>query len=212
MRLLSVNIGQPRRLEGAGKPGLTGIFKEPTLRRVRVQALGLAGDHVMDTRHHGGPDQAVYLYSDEDYRWWAGQLGQRPPPGHFGENLTLSSFGADTVRVGDRYRIGSVLLEVTAPRIPCGTFAARMEDAQWVKRFRAARRPGLYARVLEEGELEAGDPVTHLPGPTTNISVTELFDAWYAGTPDPALLRRILASPIASRARRDYERKLAESP
>ncbi len=206
MRVMAVNVAEPRPMVAAGKPAGTGIFKEPVSHRVWAGPLGLSGDHVMDTEHHGGADQAVYLYSAEDYDWWAQSLGAVPAPGTFGENLTVSSFGTATPRVGDRYRIGGgALLEVTAPRIPCNTFAVRMDDPRWVRTFRDARRPGLYARVLEPGEVGAGDAMTLIAGDAAHVSVVELFDLWFAKTPDAEVMRRALASPIAGRVRRRYE-------
>lgn len=106
----------------------------------------------LDTDRPAGPDQAVYLYSTEDYAWWEGELGRRLEPGLFGENLTVSSFGSDELRIGDRFVVGDVVLELTSCRIPCDVFAARMNEPQWIRRFRDARRPGAYARRLAEVE------------------------------------------------------------
>jgi MOSC domain-containing protein YiiM len=164
---------------------------------------------VANAKHHGGPDQALYLYSSEDYVWWAGELGHAPRPGTFGENVTLSSFGSDDVRIGDRYGVGPVLLEVTSPRIPCSTFATRMGEPNWVKRFADARRPGIYVRVLESGEVAAGDAVERLGGGEAHPTVVELMDAWYDPEPEAALLERVLAAPIAIRDRAAFEKKLA---
>lgn len=186
----------------------TGIRKSP-VQRGQVGRLGLAGDVIADEENHGGPDQALYLYSSEDYAWWAGALGAAPMPGTFGENLTLSSFGPADVRIGDRLRVGAVLVEATAPRIPCSTFATRMGEEDWVKRFAAARRPGLYVRVLEPGEVGEGDPVERFEGENGHPTVVELMDAWYDPQPDPALLERLLRAPLAERARVFLERKLA---
>lgn len=186
----------------------TGIRKTP-VERGRVTRLGLEGDTVADEENHGGPDQALYLYSSEDYAWWAGELGSAPAPGTFGENLTLSSFGAADVRIGDRFTIGPVLVEATAPRIPCSVFAARMAEPAWVKRFAAARRPGLYVRVLEPGEVATGDPVERLESAESQATVLDLMDAWYDPEPAPELLERLLAAPLAERARANVERKLA---
>lgn len=188
----------------------TGIRKGP-VERGHVGALGLAGDVVADEENHGGPDQALYLYSAEDYAWWAGELGAAPEPGTFGENLTLSSFGPEPVRIGDRFRIGAALVEVTAPRIPCSVFATRMGEPDWVKRFAAARRPGLYVRVLEPGEVAAGDAVERLASGNDHPAVVDLMDVWYDAEPERELLERLLASPLAVRARENVERKLART-
>jgi MOSC domain-containing protein YiiM len=186
----------------------TGIRKGP-VERGHAGALGLAGDVVADVENHGGLDQALYLYSSEDYAFWAAELGGTPEPGTFGENLTLSSFGAEPLRIGDRFRVGAALLEVTAPRIPCAVFATRMGEPDWVKRFAEARRPGLYVRVLEPGEIAAGDAVERLADGNGHPTVVDLMDVWYDNKPNPALLERLLASPLAVRARANVENKLA---
>jgi MOSC domain-containing protein YiiM len=115
------------------------------------------------------------------------------------------------VRIGDRFRIGAALVEATAPRIPCSVFATRMEEPNWVKRFADARRPGLYVRVLEPGEVAAGDPVEALGGSEQNPTVVDLMDVWYDADPDPELLERLLAAPLAERARANVERKLEKA-
>ena len=210
MKVDSVNAGRLEQMTIGARIVPTGIRKEPVGRGF-AGALGLAGDVVADEENHGGPDQALYLYSSEDYAWWADELGGVPEPGTFGENLTLSSFGAEPVRIGDRFRAGAVLVEVTAPRIPCSVFATRMEEPAWVKRFAAARRPGLYVRVLEPGEVAEGDPVERLGGGEEHPTVVELMDVWYDDAPAPALLERLLASPLAIRARENVERMLAKA-
>ena len=208
MRVVSVNAGRSELMRIGTRTVATGIRKGP-VERGHVGALGLAGDVVADVENHGGLDQALYLYSSEDYAFWAGALGGTPQPGTFGENLTLSSFGAEPVRIGDRFRVGEALLEVTAARIPCSVFATRMGELDWVKRFADARRPGLYVRVLEPGEVAAGDPVERLAGGNGHPTVIELMDVWYDKAPDPKLLERLLASPLAVRARTNVENKLA---
>ena len=208
MRVDSVNAGREELMDLGRRTVTTGIRKTP-VERGYVDTLGLVDDVVADKKHHGGPDQAIYLYSTEDYAWWADELAGQPEPGTFGENLTLSSFRAEPVRVGDRFRVGAALLEATAPRIPCSVFAKRMGEPRWVKRFAAARRPGIYARVLEPGEVAAGDPVERLDGGGEQPTIVELMDVWYDPEPSAELLERLLASPLAERARVDVERKLA---
>lgn len=210
MKLVSVNAGRSEPMKIGARTVETGIRKTP-VERAHVGAVGLAGDVVVDTENHGGLDQALYLYSSEDYAFWADELGGEPEPGTFGENLTLSSFGSEPVRIGDRFRIGAAVVEVTAPRIPCSVFATRMGEPGWVKRFADARRPGLYVRVLEPGEVAAGDVVERLGGGEGNATVVELMDVWYDKEPDPALLERLLASPLAERARANVESKLARA-
>ena len=210
MNVVSVNAGRAELMKIGARTISTGIRKAP-VERGHVGTLGLVGDVVADVENHGGPDQAIYVYSSEDYLWWAEELGGLPAPGTFGENLTLSSFGPEVVRIGERYRVGEALLEVTAPRIPCATFATRMGEPDWVKRFADARRPGLYVRVLEPGAVAAGDAVDRLGGGTGQPSVVDLMDVWYDPEPDPELLERLLESPLAERARPNVERKLARA-
>ena len=210
MQVDSVNAGRAELMKIGARTVSTGIRKAP-VERGHIGTLGLVGDVVADEENHGGLDQAIYLYSSEDYAWWGGELGGVPEPGTFGENLTLSSFGPEPVRIGDRYRVGDALLEVTAPRIPCAVFATRMGEPDWVKRFADARRPGLYVRVLEPGAVAAGDAVDRLGGGTGHPSVVDLMDVWYDTEPEPELLERLLESPLAERARPNVERKLARA-
>jgi MOSC domain-containing protein YiiM len=208
VKIVSVNAGQSELMKIGARIVETGIRKSP-VERGYVGALGLTGDVVADEENHGGLDQALYLYSSEDYAFWADELGGMPEPGTFGENLTLTSFGSEPVRIGDRFRVGAALVEATAPRIPCSVFATRMGEQNWVKRFAAARRPGLYVRVLEPGEVAAGDPVERVGGGEGHPTIVDLMDAWYDPEPAPELLERLLASPLAERARESVERKLA---
>jgi MOSC domain-containing protein YiiM len=157
---------------------------------------------------HGGADQAVYLYGRDDYDAWADELDRPLPGGMFGENLTLSSLGLPPIRVGDRFRIGDVLLEVTSPRVPCATFQEKLGEPDWVRRFRAAGRPGAYCRVLAGGEVAPGDAVERIPAPVSNITLDELEALYFDRAPDPERLRVALASPVASRARDFLERRL----
>lgn len=208
MNLISINLGQERILERKDRVERTGIFKFPTQEAVRVTKLGLEGDVIVSKKHHGGPDQAVYVYGGADYAWWSQQLGKEILPGTFGENLTISNLESDQFNIGDYLQIGEVALQVTAPRIPCGTFAARMDDSQWVKRFRSAERPGLYCRVVKEGSVRVGDSVAIENYADETIAVLDMFREYYDRHKSEETLRRHLQAPIAIRARRDLEKEL----
>jgi MOSC domain-containing protein YiiM len=211
MHLLSINIGAVRTIGNANVSGQTGIYKLPVADLVQVAADGLAHDTIVDTRNHGGPDQAVYVYGGADYAWWATELGRDLAPGTFGENLTISDLESTGLAIGDRLHIGGVILEVTAPRIPCWKLAQRMGDPGFVKRFRAAERPGFYCRVVRTGDLWAGEPVTLAPYAGERVTVAEIFRDYYEPARDPATIRRFLAAPLAVRARLQKEDQLREA-
>lgn len=199
MKIVSLNVGSAEPISIGKSSQKTGIFKKPAGGAVYVGKLGLEGDVQVDKKHHGGADQAVYLYSAEDYAWWSTKLDRQLKPGAFGENITLSSFGDGDCCVGDRLRCGQVLLELTAPRIPCATLAARMQDPGFVKKFSKAGRPGFYARVLEEGSLEEGIDCRWERRGTFPLS--EVFALFFSKEPDEARLEALLNEPIAGRLR-----------
>ncbi len=209
MQLISVNIG--KEFENKAKSvGKTGIYKLPVQGPVQITPLGLAGDAVCDTKHHGGPDQAVYVYGTADYGWWSQELGRELPPGTFGENLTISPLESAGFSIGDRLHVGAVILEVTAPRGPCVTLAAKMEDPEFVKRFRQAGKPGLYCRVIQDGLVRAGDEVSIEPTREATITIAEVFQHAYASKKSETILRRMLNAPIAIRDRQETEEELAK--
>jgi MOSC domain-containing protein YiiM len=185
----------------------TGIFKNPVTGPVILATGGIPGDAVVNTKHHGGVDQAVYAYSLDDYDWWAEQTDAEFFPGLFGENLTIRGLPTD-MHVGDRLLIGEVVLEATAPRIPCSTFASRMKDPGFGMTFRKAARPGIYFRVLNEGEVCVGDAVTVVETAEHNVTILDLFRYKYRLSHDPDELRRCLEAPIAARMRADIEQTL----
>jgi MOSC domain-containing protein YiiM len=176
--VLSVNVGVSREIEWLGRRASTSIWKEPVTGRVPTRRLNLAGDEQADPRFHGGADKAVYAYAREDYDWWAEELGRPLAAATFGENLTLAGVDVTCAVVGERWRVGSALLEVTGPRTPCWKLGARMESVEFPVYFAAAGRPGAYLRVLEEGELGAGDQVAvlHQPGHRLTVgAVAEIY-------------------------------------
>ena len=199
MKLLSVNVGQPRPNPWK-EMKLTGIDKRPVdgpvmVTRPRAKGLGmvgLAGDRVYDVRNHGGPDQAVYAYAREDLDFWAAQLDRPLGNGVFGENLTTAGIDVNGALIGEHWRIGAeLILEASCPRIPCGTFQGWLAQAGWIKRFTRAARPGTYLRVIEPGEIRAGDAVEVVHRPEHDVTVAVSFRAL---TLEPELLPRLLAA------------------
>ncbi|MGW4353288.1 MOSC domain-containing protein [Nocardia sp. NPDC004582] len=178
----------------SSKVGRTAIDKRPVPHRVPVRALGLDGDHVCDTKHHGGTHQAVYAYAEEDARRWSAELGRELPAGWFGENLRIAGLAVSDAVIGARWAIGDTLLEVSAPRVPCATFQWHAGEPQWVKRFTAQANTGAYLRVLVEGEIGAGDEVRVVHVPEHGVTVRDLFTG-----ADPERLDLLIATePTAS--------------
>ncbi|MGB3633812.1 MAG: MOSC domain-containing protein [Rubrobacteraceae bacterium] len=210
MRLSSVNVGNEKPIQNAGKSGKTGTYKRPVGTPVEIISAGLSADTISDTKNHGGLDQAVYVFGVPDYDWWTERLGYELPPGTFGENLTISGLESANMSIGDRLEVGTTVLEVTAPRIPCATLAARMGDPLFVKRFRQAERPGVYCRVVKEGTVRAGDAVKIQDPVGGTIPVIEVFRDYFEPQADEKAILRQLAAPIASRARKMKEKQLGE--
>jgi MOSC domain-containing protein YiiM len=208
MNLISVNIGQERTQQRKTFIETTGIYKFPVQESVEIKSLGIEQDVICDKKSHGGPDQAIYVYGGADYAWWSRELRKEISPGTFGENLTISDLESAQLNIGDFIHVGNVTLQVTAPRIPCGTFATRMDDPQWVKRFRYAERPGLYCRVAKEGFVKAGEPVSIERYTNETISLLEMFREYYNKNKSVETLQRLLKAPIAIGARRDLENDL----
>ena len=210
MQLVSVNVGQEQSIQNGKKTETSGIFKQPVVEPVEITPLGLKGDTIIDTQHHGGPDQAVYVYGAADYDYWSSALGNVVLPGTFGENLTISELESAKFLIGDHLVIGQVILEVTCPRNPCGTLAARMGDPQFVKRFRYAERPGLYCRVIQGGWVLTGAVVAWEQYTGEAVPAIELFRSFYELQLSEAVLRHQLAAPIAIRARIEKEAQLSK--
>jgi len=179
MQLLSVNVGRERSIENAKPSGKTGIYKIPVDGMVRVTTEGVSEDVICDTENHGGVDQAVYIYGTPDYEWWSNALGKEIAPGTFGENLTITEFESARALIGDRFRIRSVILEVTAPRVPCVTLSVRMGDPSFAKRFREAERPGVYCRVVQGGLISCGDAVSLERYAGETVSALQMFRDFY---------------------------------
>lgn len=196
----SVNVGHSQPNPYKSVRG-TGIGKQPVLAAVEVRdpgpkspaslGSGLVGDFIGDRRHHGGNEQAVYAFQREDLDAWQTRLGRELPNGFFGENLTTVGIDVNRARIGERWRVGSVELQVTSPRIPCATFRGWMGEKGWAKQFTADARPGAYLRVIAAGHLQAGDEVEVLDSPSHGVSVALVFRAT---TTEATLLPQLLAA------------------
>jgi MOSC domain-containing protein YiiM len=206
----SVNVGTPREISWRGRPVSTAIWKSPVGGRVRVRGVNVEGDDQADREVHGGVDKALYAYAAEDQEWWSGQLGREVPPGSFGENLTVRGVDVSGAEVGERWRVGGTLLEVSQPRIPCFKLGIRMGSQRFPRRFAAAGRPGAYLRILAEGEVAAGDPVEVVHRPGHGLTVAEVSRIYHD---DHAGAARLLQVPeLAGTWRRWAERFATDGP
>jgi MOSC domain-containing protein YiiM len=170
--LVSVNVGRPAQIGVRhGRAVMSAIGKVPVSGRVRVAGVNVEGDDQADRRVHGGPDKAVYAYASEDTAWWAARLARPLGPGAFGENLTVAGVDVTGAVIGERWRIGSVALEVCQPRLPCFKLGLRFGDPQMLRLFAQAGRPGAYLRILAEGELAAGDQVDISDRPSHAVTI-----------------------------------------
>ena len=204
MRLVSLNLGQARQVTYHGETVGTGIFKVPVQDAVRVLRRTLEGDRQVDLRFHGGEDKAVYCYPHEHYAFWAAELGRDDlVPGQFGENFTTEGLLETDVHIGDRYRVGTAIFEVTQPRVPCFKLGIRMGDAGIVKRFMAAKRTGWYFRVIQEGTLQAGDAISQLSKGKTGLSVYAVNELHFFDDGNQAAIRAALEEPALSKSWRE---------
>ena len=203
MKILSVNVGMPRDAVWRGEIVRTGIFKEPVAGRVALRGHNLVGDAQADLSVHGGVDKAVYGYPSEHYAYWCEWLGvDELPWGAFGENLTTEGLLEADVGIGDRFRIGSALLEVSQPRIPCQKLALRHARADLPKHFLASGRSGFYFRVIEPGEVGQGDAIERAAADPHGLSVADV-----QGARDRGRIRAAPARRGAPRARGGLARR-----
>jgi MOSC domain-containing protein YiiM len=200
-QVLAVSVGKPRGFEYHGRPARSAIWKSPVVGRVAARGVNLAGDDQADRRVHGGPDKAVYAYAVEDLRWWGQELGRPLECGELGENLTTEGVAVNEARIGERWAIGTSVLEVSEPRVPCWRLAARMDDPQFPRRFTAALRPGAYLRILVEGELGAGDEIRVIERPEHSLTIRDMLRIYAF---DHAEIPRLLAAPGVSAAWRAW--------
>lgn len=208
---MSVNVGRPVGVPWRGGTVQTGIFKAPVEGAVMLRELGFEGDGQADLEVHGGSERAAYVYSRDAYDWWEGELGHPVPSAEFGENLTVTGLGDATVRVGEVLRVGGALIAVTSPREPCFKLGIRVGDQRFPPRFRAAGRMGFYVRVLEEGPVAAGDPITRVEADPGAPTIADVHAAYVDHDVAPAELLRMAEWPaLPDGWRRWFRRRFDE--
>src|SRR3954469_4301892 len=206
-RLLSVNVGRPQPVGlRRGRTVRSAIGKAPVDGRVRVAGVNVEGDDQADRRVHGGPDKAVYAYAAEDTAWWERELARELGPGAFGENLTVEGVDVSGAVIGERWRLGTVELEVCQPRFPCFKLGLRFGDPRMLKRFTQAERPGAYLRIVREGEIGAGDTIEVVDRPAHGVTIAGVARAVMI---DPALLVPAAAAPALPGDLADWMRERA---
>ncbi len=197
-RVLSVNVGQPKEVKTPNGTVLTSIFKSPVQGRVALRGFNIEGDRQSDLTAHGGPNKAVYLYASEHYSYWAEQFPNMPLPfGALGENLTTEGLFEDSVHIGDRFRIGSAILQVTQPRMPCYKLALRFDRPDMVKRFWQSGYSGIYFSVVQEGELGAGDAIEQVGFDSLRVTVADVVRLYKGDVTDPELFQRAIRAPLS---------------
>lgn len=213
MKLVSVNVGLPKTVRWRSRSYPTSIFKEPVAGRVKVGRTNIEGDRQGNLKTHGGPDMAVYVYCHDHYPFWEADLGAESlAPGAFGENLTATGMADDAVAIGDIYHIGQARFQVSEPRTPCHKLAMKFEDADLPRRFFAAGRLGFYFRVLEEGEIGAGDEITCEARDPAGLSVAEVAGLWAdKGAAEDALERALSVAALSASWRQAFEKRLASA-
>jgi MOSC domain-containing protein YiiM len=215
MKLVSVNVGLPRLLAWAGNTFKTGIFKHPVEGRVQLRTTNLDGDRQADLSVHGGPNKAVYGYPSQHYAAWSAELPELldlvQTWGAFGENFTTEGLLETTVSIGDRYRVGSAVVRVTTPRLPCYKLAAKFQRDDMIERFLRSGRCGFYFAVIEQGEVGAGDEFELLGREDPTLTIAEVNRLYSAKSPDRESLQRSLDVKTLPESWRDrFRARLAE--
>jgi len=200
-KVFAVSVGLVREFEYEGRPAKSAIWKSPVAGRVVARGVNLVGDDQADRVAHGGPDKAIYAYAGEDARWWEREIGRAFAYGEFGENLTTEGIDVNDALVGERWQIGTVVLEVSEPRIPCWRLGVRMDDKMFPRRFTEALRPGAYLRIAVEGDVGAGDEVSVVERPDHDLTIRDVFRIYNR---DRAEVERLLAVPQMSESWRRW--------
>jgi MOSC domain-containing protein YiiM len=204
-KLISVNVGLPRVVMSDGKPVSTGIFKEPVAGRVMLRTLNLDGDCQADLSVHGGPSKAVYVYSSEHYDYWKHELpGMKLPWGMFGENFTTAGLFESELNIGDKFGVGSAVVAVTEPRMPCYKLAIKFGRPDIIKRFLASERTGFYFAVVREGDVAAGDPIQMMERSEHSLKVSDVTQLYTREKHNTELLRRAVEVEALPESWRSY--------
>ena len=206
-KLVSINVGTPREFEYKGRTAISAIWKSPVSGRIAAKGVNLEGDDQADREAHGGFDKAIYTYAMEDLQWWEQQIEQNIEHGQFGENFTTLGVDVNGALVGERWEIGSTILEVSEPRIPCWRFGVRMNDKTFPKKFTQALRPGSYLRIIKEGDVGIGDEIKVVEKPNHNLSIQDVFRIY---TKDRHEATRILDTELVSDAWKRWASKQLE--
>ena len=206
-KILSVNVGGVREFEYGGRPARSGIWKAPAVGRIAARGVNLAGDDQADRKAHGGPDKVVYAYAVEDARWWAQEIGRPLAYGELGENLTTEGIEVNDALVGERWQVGTLVLEVSEPRIPCWRLGVRMNDTMFPRRFTEALRPGPYLRIVVEGDVGAGDEIRVVERPDHDLTIRDVCRIYAR---DNAEVERLLTIPRMSESWRRWAADLLQ--
>jgi MOSC domain-containing protein YiiM len=211
MKLISVNVGLPRIVRSNGEPVSTGIFKEPVAGRVVLRTLNLDGDRQADLSVHGGPSKAVYVYPSEHYDYWKRELPEMELPwGMFGENFTTTGLFESELNIGDKFRVGSAVVMVTEPRMPCYKLGIRFNRPDIIKRFLASGRTGFYFAVLQEGEVGVGDQIELIEGSKHGVRVSDIILLYTREKRNVGLLRRAIEVAALPESWKSYFRHRLE--
>jgi MOSC domain-containing protein YiiM len=213
MKIVSINISPPKIITYKGKLIQTGIFKKPVRGPVFASTHNLTGDGQADLKNHGGPDKAVYAYSDDHYQYWSKVLNREDfEYGQFGENLTVTGLDESLLCIGDQLQAGSVEFVITQPRVPCFKLGVRFADAQMPKKFLKSALTGCYLRVLQEGYLQAGDTINIVKHHKIRISLKDLFTAFYHKKTENAeiiLAEALKVSDLSAAWKNQIEKRLS---
>lgn len=208
--VISLNIVHAEIPDVGGSVGITAIDKRPVVKSCTVTDAGIEGDKRSDMLHHGSPNQAVYAYSIEDYKWWEEQLGRELKPGQFGENLTTSGIDLNNLVLGTKVKVGSAILQSTGPRIPCGTFARWMNEDKWVKRFTDSNRIGSYFKVIQNGQVSSDDDFEIFDVPSHGTTVLDYFKV-HTGDRDQKRIINLVNCPDLEEDKRNKYREFLSS-